>query len=65
MVVPNLMGQAFKKGAFGMSGSTLAVVLPTLSQLEQWFRVAGAAVGLAVGVVTLISMIRNLRAAKK
>ena len=48
-----------------MSGSTLAVVLPTLSQLEQWFRVAGAAVGLAVGVVTLISMIRNLRAAKK
>jgi hypothetical protein len=46
------------RGIIGVA-SSLFVIGITLTQFEQWIRVAGALVGLAVGVVSLASMIRK------
>jgi hypothetical protein len=46
------------KGLFGFSSSALGVAF-TLTEFEQGIRVAAALVGLAIGVVTLISLLRK------
>jgi hypothetical protein len=51
-----------ERGALGSIGSA-AVSL--VSQLEVYLRVAGLLVGLAVGVVTLISVLHDLRKKQK
>lgn len=48
------------QGLIGFTSSIGAVGI-TLTAVEQWIRVAGAFVGLIVGVLTIISMIRKLR----
>jgi uncharacterized membrane protein required for colicin V production len=51
-------GNLVPRGILGMSSSLFAVGI-TLTQCEQILRVLGAGVGLAIGILTLISMLRK------
>jgi len=53
------------KGVFGMAGSLLAVVMPWQEQLEWGVRVAGALAGIAVAVLTSISLVQGIIAKHK
>jgi hypothetical protein len=50
-----------ERGALGTFASIGSAAVSLVSQLEVYLRVAGLIVGLAVGVVTLISVLHDLR----
>jgi hypothetical protein len=50
-----------ERGALGTFASIGSAAVSLVSQLEVYLRVAGLLVGLAVGVVTLISVLHDLR----
>lgn len=50
-----------ERGALGTFASIGSAAVSLVSQLEVYLRVAGLCVGLAVGVVTLISVLHDLR----
>ena len=54
-----------ERGALGTFASIGSAAVSMVSQLEVYLRVAGLCVGLAVGVVTLISVLHDLRKKQK
>lgn len=50
-----------ERGALGTFASIGSAAVSMVSQLELYLRVAGLCVGLAVGIVTLISVLHDLR----
>jgi hypothetical protein len=54
-----------ERGALGTFASIGSAAVSLVSQLEVYLRVAGLLVGLAVGVVTLISVLHDLRKKQK
>jgi len=54
-----------ERGALGTFASIGSAAVSMVSQLELYLRVAGLCVGLAVGVVTLISVLHDLRTKQK
>ena len=54
-----------ERGALGTFASIGSAAVSMVSQLELYLRVAGLCVGLAVGVVTLISVLHYLRTKQK
>ncbi len=54
-----------ERGALGTFASIGSAAVSLVSQLEVYLRVAGLMVGLAVGVVTLISVLHDLRKKQK
>jgi hypothetical protein len=54
-----------ERGALGTFASIGSAAVSLVSQLEVYLRVAGLMVGLAVGVVTLISVLHDLRRKQK
>jgi hypothetical protein len=54
-----------ERGALGTFASIGSAAISMVSHLEVYLRVAGLCVGLAVGVVTLISVYHDLRRKQK
>ena len=54
-----------EKGVIGSVASIGSSVISMLPQLETTLRVAGLCVGLAVGIVTLLSVLHDLRKKQK
>jgi hypothetical protein len=54
-----------ERGALGTFASLGSAAVSLVSQLEVYLRVAGLCVGLAVGVVTLISVLTDLKNKQK
>lgn len=54
-----------ERGALGTFASLGSAAVSLVSHLEVYLRVAGLMVGLAVGVVTLISVLHDLRRKQK
>jgi hypothetical protein len=54
-----------ERGALGTFASIGSAAVSLVSQLEVYLRVAGLMVGLAVGVVTLISVLHDLKKKQK
>ena len=54
-----------ERGALGTFASIGSAAVSMVSQLEVYLRVAGLLVGLAVGVVTLLSVLHDLRKKQK
>ena len=54
-----------ERGALGTFASIGSAAVSLVSHLEVYLRVAGLCVGLAVGVVTLISVLHDLRRKQK
>jgi hypothetical protein len=54
-----------ERGALGAFASIGSAAVSMVSQLEVYLRVAGLCVGLAVGVVTLLSVLHDLRNKQK
>ncbi len=54
-----------ERGALGTFASIGSAAVSLVSQLEVYLRVAGLVVGLAVGVVTLLSVLHDLRRKQK
>ena len=54
-----------ERGALGTFASIGSAAVSLVSQLEVSLRVAGLIVGLAVGVVTLVSVLHDLRKKQK
>ena len=50
-----------ERGALGTFASLGSAAVSMVSHLEVYLRVAGLTVGLAVGIVTLISVLKDLR----
>jgi hypothetical protein len=53
-----------ERGALGTFASIGSAAVSMVSHLEVYLRVAGLMVGLAVGIVTLISVVKDLRRKK-
>jgi hypothetical protein len=54
-----------ERGALGTFASIGSAAVSLVSQLEVYLRVAGLCVGLAVGIVTLLSVLHDLRKKQK
>jgi hypothetical protein len=54
-----------ERGALGAFASIGSAAVSMVSQLEVYLRIAGLCVGLAVGVVTLLSVLHDLRKKQK
>jgi hypothetical protein len=54
-----------ERGALGTFASIGSAAVSLVSQLEVYLRVAGLLVGLAVGIVTLLSVLHDLRKKQK
>jgi hypothetical protein len=54
-----------ERGALGTFASIGSAAVSMVSQLEVYLRIAGLCVGLAVGVVTLLSVLHDLRNKQK
>ena len=50
-----------ERGALGTFASLGSAAVSMVSNLEVYLRIAGLMVGLAVGIVTLISVLKDLR----
>ena len=50
-----------ERGALGTFASLGSAAVSMVSHVEVYLRVAGLTVGLAVGIVTLISVLKDLR----
>jgi hypothetical protein len=53
-----------ERGALGTFASIGSAAVSMVSHLEVYLRVAGLMVGLAVGIVTLISVVKDLQRKK-
>jgi hypothetical protein len=53
-----------ERGALGTFASIGSAAMSLLSSLEVYLRIAGLCVGLAVGIVTLLSVIHDLQKKK-
>jgi cytochrome c biogenesis protein CcdA len=53
------------KGIFGMSATGGSFYVSTLPEIEAWLRVISLIVGIAVGVGTLVSIIRHKKENRK
>jgi hypothetical protein len=53
-----------ERGALGTFASLGSAAVSMVGHLEVYLRVAGLMVGLAVGIVTLISVVKDLRRKK-
>ena len=49
------------RGFFGMFGTGAGVGISLSQSIEVWLRIASLCVGLAIGIATLIQIIRNIR----
>jgi hypothetical protein len=54
-----------ERGALGTFASIGSAAVSLVSQLEVYLRVAGLCVGLAVGIVTLLSVLHDLKRKQK
>jgi hypothetical protein len=54
-----------ERGALGTFASIGSAAVSMVSHLEVYLRIAGLCVGLAVGIVTLISVLHDLRRKQK
>jgi hypothetical protein len=54
-----------ERGALGTFASIGSAAVSMVSQLEVYLRIAGLLVGLAVGIVTLLSVLHDLRKKQK
>jgi len=54
-----------ERGALGTFASIGSAAVSLVSQLEVYLRIAGLCVGLAVGIVTLLSVLHDLRKKQK
>jgi hypothetical protein len=54
-----------ERGALGTFASIGSAAVSLVSQLEVYLRVAGLIIGLAVGIVTLISVLHDLKKKKQ
>jgi amino acid permease len=54
-----------ERGALGTFASIGSAAVSMVSQLEVYLRIAGLLVGLAVGIVTLLSVLHDLRNKQK
>ena len=54
-----------EKGVIGTATSIGSSALSMLPQLESGLRIAGLCIGLAVGIVTLLSVLHDLRRKQK
>jgi hypothetical protein len=54
-----------ERGALGTFASIGSAAMSLLSSLEVYLRIAGLCVGLAVGIVTLFSVLHDLRNKQK
>jgi len=54
-----------ERGALGTFASLGSAAVSLVSQLEVYLRIAGLCVGLAVGVVTLLSVLHDLKKKKQ
>jgi hypothetical protein len=54
-----------ERGVLGTFASLGSAAVSMVSQLEVYLRIAGLCVGLAVGVVTLLSVLHDLRKKQK
>ena len=54
-----------ERGALGTFASLGSAAVSMVSQLEVYLRIAGLLVGLAVGIVTLLSVLHDLRKKQK
>ena len=54
-----------ERGALGTFASIGSAAVSLVSQLEVYLRVAGLCVGLAIGIVTLLSVYHDLRRKQK
>jgi hypothetical protein len=54
-----------ERGALGTFASIGSAAVSLVSQLEVYLRIAGLCVGLAVGIVTLFSVLHDLRNKQK
>jgi hypothetical protein len=54
-----------ERGVLGTFASLGSAAVSMVSQLEVYLRVAGLCVGLAVGVVTLLSVLHDLKKKKQ
>jgi hypothetical protein len=54
-----------ERGALGTFASIGSAAVSMVSHLEVYLRVAGLCIGLAVGVVTLLSVLHDLRRKQK
>jgi hypothetical protein len=54
-----------ERGALGTFASLGSAAVSMVSQLEVYLRIAGLCVGLAVGVVTLLSVLHDLKKKKQ
>jgi len=53
-----------ERGALGTLATTGSVAISFLSQFEMYLRVSGLVIGLAIGVVTLLSVWRDYQKKK-
>lgn len=61
MQMHNHPGWTVAEGAFGAGAALLGFVVSTLQQVELELRVASLIVGLVVGLLTVVKLIRDLR----
>ncbi len=54
-----------ERGALGTFASLGSAAVSMVSHLEVYLRIAGLCVGLAVGIVTLLSVLHDLRKKQK
>jgi hypothetical protein len=53
------------KGGWGMFATFGALLFSSLPDLEIWLRITSLAVGITVGVVTLVSLVRKMPPRRK
>lgn len=54
-------GEDIGRGFFGMFGTGAGIGISFSQSIEMWLRIASLCVGLAIGIATLIQIIRNMR----
>ena len=51
--------QTLFKGLLGVAGTLGSAAVSMVSNLEQWLRITSLVVGIVVGLVTIISIVKN------
>lgn len=55
------MKQLLRDGFLGMGTPAAGITVSLLPQLEQWLRILSLTTGIAVGVVTFVSLVKRLK----
>lgn len=58
---PLTVKDPFQKGFLGVAATTTGEIVSRIDTLEAWLRITSLIVGIAVGVITFIAILRNLR----